>query len=191
MAEQGKFYVKQFPGFRVSSGIKMTNSGDKGRISDWVVVTDNSQGIGFYEDGFLRIKNKKTSVEWCGEKCKEDEPAKIIYAENGDIHLIAEFGDIVLKGRNIRIAATAHDGEVTIVSPKHFHVQATIQNLKGTNVNILSAQNLQMVATSVESTAGLNHNQTSLVDEKKGTFLTKLLNMFNKAKKFLQENDIL
>lgn len=190
MANIPKKYVKQYPGFRFSSGIKLTKGGDKGKVTDWTVITDNDQGIAFFQDGVSRIRCHKTSMDICGRSCKEDEPAKIIYAENGDIHIVAEFGDLVLSGRNIRIGATAHDGEVTVVSPKHFQVQAAIQNLKGTNVNILSAQNLQMVATSLESTAGLNHNQTSLVDENKGTFLTKLLSLFGKAKKFL-EGDLL
>ena len=33
----------------------------------------------------------------------KDEPAKIIRAKNGDIHIDAMVGDIVLKGMNIRI----------------------------------------------------------------------------------------
>ena len=186
MAEQGKYYFKQYPGFRVSSGVTIKQGGDKGRTTDWVTITDDGQGIGFYRDGLSRIKTKKTSLDLCGEGCKEDEPAKIIQAENGAIIIEALFGDIVLKGRNVRIMATAHDGEVTVVSPKHFHVKAAIQNMQGTNINILAAKDLTSCGTQVTSTAGLNHNSSTLGDEKKGSFLTKLLALFDKAKKFLE-----
>ena len=49
---------------------------------------------------------------------------KLIQAENGAIILDAQFGDVVIRGRNVRIEATAEDGEVTINSPKHVYLKA-------------------------------------------------------------------
>jgi len=183
------YYFKQFPGFRVSSGVKLKLGGDKGRTTDWVTVTDNGQGIGFYTDGISRIRTNKTSMDICGKSCKEDEPAKIIFAQNGAIILEAEMGDIVLKARNIRLEATADNGEVTIVSPKHVHIKAAVARINGTRVNILGDQSLECISSGAASVSGETGTKVvNGIDEiKGGNFLSKLLAAYESAKKFFND----
>lgn len=184
-----KYYFKNYPGFRVSSGVKITTGGDKGRTTDWVTVTDNGQGIGFFTSGLSRIRTNGTSLDLCGFNVKEGEPAKIIQAANGHIIIDAQAGDIVLKGRNVRIQADAHDGEVTIISTKHFYVKAAICSINGTKINILGDQDLKCIASNVETVGGISNNSSNMIDELKGgNFLTKILKIFTDAKKFLEEN---
>ena len=51
-------------------------------------------------------------------------PAKVIRAKNGDIHIDAMNGDIVLKGANIRLQATDSMGEVTVNAGKQVATRA-------------------------------------------------------------------
>ena len=74
-------FIKQNIGHRVESG---TSCEAQGKV-DYAITTDNDQGIVFYENGNLLIRNKATSKELCGEKITDDKtPAKTIDAANGD-----------------------------------------------------------------------------------------------------------
>ena len=39
MAEQPKFYFRQYPGFRFTSGVKISKGADKGKTTDFGVLT--------------------------------------------------------------------------------------------------------------------------------------------------------
>ena len=124
MADQPKYYFRQYPGFRFTSGVQIKKGADKGKTTDFGVLTDNAQGYVWFRDGVSRQRTLKTSIDVCGQRCNQDEPFKLIQAENGAIILDAQFGDVVIRGRNVRIEATAEDGEVTINSPKHVYLKA-------------------------------------------------------------------
>ena len=186
MTDQPKYYFRQFPGFRVTSGVKITKGADKNKTTDYGVLTDNAQGYVWYKDGLSRQKCLKTSLDLCGQRCKQDEPAKIIKAENGAIILEAEFGDIVLKGRNIRIEATADDGEVTILSGKHIYLKAAVTNIKGTTVNVLASHDLKMGGQFISANAGIVFEASQLTDFVKASFLGKLMIGIQRFKDFLE-----
>tara|TARA_B100000287_G_scaffold185102_1_gene175046 strand:- start:18580 stop:19149 length:570 start_codon:yes stop_codon:yes gene_type:complete len=183
--QQKKYYFEQKPGYRLSTGIKLEKGADKGRTTDWVMVTDNAQGLGFYKDGLSRLTTNKTSLDLSGFKCKENEPAKIIKAENGDIYIEAVFGDLHLKGRNITIEATADDGECVITSGKHVEIRAAICKINGEMTSVLASKDLKLSGQFVQSTAGITNELTQMTDLYKASFYGKLMGGLNAVKQFL------
>ena len=73
--------------------------------------------------------------------------------------LDAQDGDIILKGRNIRISATDGQGEVTITSGKHIFLKGSVTHIRGTNINILGTNNLSLGAAFVETTGAVGNEQ--------------------------------
>ena len=86
----------------------------------------------------------------CGEDCQPKEPAKIIRAKNGDIIIEAMSGEIVLRGKNIRIEAIDGKGEVTVTSTSQIALNSPIQSFKSTNSNSVSTNNLTVAGNVVE-----------------------------------------
>ena len=96
-------------GFRVTSGVTLTDGELKNEVTDYTLFTDEGQGIAWYKNGLHRLCVNGCSYETVGVgkrgEQKENQPAKIICASTGNIVIEAQDGDILLKGRNIRINA--------------------------------------------------------------------------------------
>ena len=130
-------HARQYPGFRVESG---TSCAAQGKV-DYSVTTDNNQGLVFYENGNLIIRNKASSHELCGEHLTDNiTPAKTIDAANGDIHIRAKNGTIILEAANIRLVGVdGIGGEISLgfiywIS-KHFGLQAAYAGLAYTSAS--------------------------------------------------------
>ena len=63
---------------------------------------------------------------------------------SGHILIDAQDGDVIIKGRNIRLSAEDGSGEITLVSGKHVYIKGAVCHIKGTNINILGSNNLSM-----------------------------------------------
>lgn len=186
MADQPKYYFRQYPGFRFTSGVQIKKGADKGKTTDFGVLTDNAQGYVWFKDGVSRQRTLKTSIDVCGQRCNQDEPAKLIQAENGAIILDAQFGDVVIRGRNVRIEATAEDGEVTINSPKHVYLKAAVTNIKGTTVNVLGSHEVRLAGQFININAGITNEVGQLTDFVRASFLGKLMIGLTRFKEFLE-----
>ena len=127
-----KEYYANYPGFRITSGIKIPDGDLKGKYTDFAVMTDEIQGIAFYKDGLQKLVTNGTSYETVGMKVDEGDFAKIISAPNGNILIEAKSGDIEIRARNIRLHATNDpDGEMTIKATKHIYTKAPIIDIDG------------------------------------------------------------
>lgn len=182
MSDQPKEYYEKKPGFVVKSGTVDLS----GKTIDYAVFTDNSQGFEFTTDGQHMQQCRKTSYEVCGLDNQEKEPAKIIRAKRGDIIIEAMDGDIILRGRNIRVVALDGTGEVTVVSGKHFAVNAPVQSFKGSNSNTVMSNSASTGAQATDTTGNMQNSQTSGAEDSEGSILTKLLNIAKKFQKFLE-----
>lgn len=182
MAEQPKEYYEKKPGFVVKSGTKDL----MGKTTDYAVFTDNGQGFQFTTDGEHKQQCSGTSYDLSGVNGVDKKPAKVIRAVKGDIHIEAMDGDIILKGRNIRIVALDGSGEVTIVSGKHFSVNAPVQSMKGSNSNIVMSNSASVGAQATDTTGNMQNSQNSGAEECEGSLLTRLLNIAKKFKSFLE-----
>ncbi len=106
MTDQKKEWWQQGYGFKVQSGTTIN-----GKEVGYGMITDEHTGYTYYKDGDKWDISLKTSMEICGRKVNEKEPAKIIYARNGDIHFEAVNGQITLKAKSIRLVAEDGDGQ--------------------------------------------------------------------------------
>lgn len=182
MTDQPKEYYEKKPGFVVKSGTEDLT----GKITDYAVFTDYGQGFQFTTDGQHKQQCKKTSYELCGIDGKDGEPAKVIRGLKGDIIIEAVDGDIVLKGKNIRIVALDGSGEVTVVSGKHFSVNAPVQSLKGSNSNTVMSNSASVGAQATDTTGNMQVTQTSGAEESEGSLLSQLLGLLKKFQKFFE-----
>ena len=182
MADQPKEYYEKKPGFVVKSGVPDLY----GNTIDYAVLTDNAQGFEYTTDGQYRQVCRKTSYEACGLDGNDGEPAKIIRAKRGNIIIEAMDGDIILRGRNIRIVALDGTGEVTVVSGKHFAVNAPVQSFKGSNSNTVMSNTASTGAQATDTTGNMQNSQTSGAEDSEGSILTRLLNIAKKFQKFLE-----
>jgi hypothetical protein len=183
MTSQGKEYYEKKPGFVVKSGTKQ-DATDK--IIDYAVFTDHSQGFQFTTDGeHIQIANK-TSYDISGVDGTDGVPGKVIRVKKGDIVIEAMDGDIILRGKNIRVIALDGNGEVTINSGKHFSVNAPIQNVKGSNSNTVMTNSASTGALATDTTGVMQNSQNSGVEEAQSSILSKLLGIAKKFQKFLE-----
>ena len=133
-------YYGNYPNFRVASGIKIPDGDLKGEYVDYSVTTDNLQGMAWYKNGQHKLVVNNCSYEYLGEDNSTEEMSKIILAKNGNIKIEAKNGDIELMANNITLNATE---EIKLLGDK-LYSSSTIMNLKATNCNILTRQNLTM-----------------------------------------------
>jgi ribulose bisphosphate carboxylase small subunit len=182
MTDQPKEYYEKKPGFIVKSGTEDF----QGKTIDYAVFTDYGQGFEFTTDGQHRQQCKKTSYELCGVDGTDGEPAKVIRAKKGDIIIEAMDGDIILRGKNVRIVALDGAGEVTVVSGKHFSVNAPVQSLKGSNSNTVMSNSASTGAQATDTTGNMQLSQNSGVEEAQSSILSRLLGIVKKFQKFLE-----
>lgn len=175
-------HIDQKVGHRVESG---TSCSAQGKI-DYSVTTDNNQGLIFYQNGNLIIRNKATSMELCGEHLTDDKtPAKTIDAANGDIHIRAKNGTIILEAANIRLVGVdGKGGEITIQASKQVHMDAPIVGGQGTNVTLAAAQSFSAAGSSTDVSGHAQCTVSSGVDSDSSSLLGQILDAIKKFKKF-------
>jgi len=181
MAEQEKEWWQQGFGYRVQAGTEIG-----GKKCSYSVITDEATGFTYYQDGDKSDIVLKSSVEVCGVIAQEKVPAKVIEAKNGDIEFLAPNGQITLKAKSIRIMGEAGDGEVTIQAGKVVEMDAPASRVKGTNIDITATNSASMLGNYVESAAGVQQSNASLVDVFQGSFIGQILNSLGNLKKFLK-----
>jgi hypothetical protein len=187
MTDQPKEFYDKKPGFVVKSGVEEKISK---KVIDYAVITDIGQGFMYTQDGNKYDTCDQVAYDLSGcDKSKpipDGQPARIIRTESGDIVIEAMSGDIIIRGKNIRIESMDGSGEVTITSPKQVAVSAPINTIKGTQTTVYGSKNVDVSGQSVDTAAGLIPTRGSLVDLLQGFSLGKIFTVFNKFKKFLE-----
>lgn len=150
---------------------------------DYGITTDSGIADVMQADGKRGQYTPGTSYELVGNKTKSKEPAKIILAENGNIHFEAENGDIILKAKNIRIVAEDGSGEVTINSGKILELRAPILKVNGTNVTVTASGNSEELSGTKSDNAQISNQTGTATDALQGTSLGKIWSGFNYLKK--------
>tara|TARA_A200000159_G_C7315769_1_gene336638 strand:+ start:56 stop:631 length:576 start_codon:yes stop_codon:yes gene_type:complete len=177
-------YYGNYPNFRVASGIKIPDGDLKGEYVDYSVTTDNLQGIAWYKNGTQKLVVNNCSYEYVGEDSSEEEMSKIILAKNGNIKIEAKNGDIELHARNITLDATE---EVKILGDKIFH-NCTVMNLKCTNGNILSRQNLTMAGQFCDLLGASSLNMDTMDTQTRARYAGGIMTVLNnKIKEFFED----
>lgn len=182
--QQPKEFYEKKPGFVVKSGTKQDVTG---KTIDYAVFTDNCQGFEFTTDGNHTQIANKTSYDISGIEGTDKVPAKVIRAKKGDIIIEAMDGDIILRGKNIRVVALDGAGEVTVVSGKHFAVNAPVQAVKGSNSNTVMSNSASVGAQATDTTGNMQNTQNSGVEQSQSSILSQLMGIVTKFQKWLDE----
>ena len=142
-----EYFAMRRPGFNIESKCITQNHG----IAEFIVATDQNQGIEFYEKGNAKVLANK-SIEIVAGKQNPDGNAFAITldAKNGNILISCPDGDLILKGKNVKILATDADGDVWIDSPKTLNMNAPEINTKGTKVNMTSTSDMHIDAGTLD-----------------------------------------
>ena len=180
-------FARQLPGFRFESG---TDSAENGKI-DIACTTDLGQGIIIYQNGNCDFTLNGTSKEVIGHKINDDKtPAKIIDAVNGDIHLRAKNGTIILEAKNIRIIGIdGTEGEVTIQGSKIIKMSApNIEAQSSGAVTVAAAGQLNMAGTTTDIHASTQVTVSSGVDADSSSILGQILQAIKKFKDFFKSS---
>lgn len=180
--QNNNFDVETFTKARTYSGVEC-----QGKVIDYGITTDGGNATLLQGDGVRVETTPKTSYEHVGHSAKVDEPAKAIYAKNGNIHLEASNGDIIIKAKNIRIVAEDGSGEITITSTKIIDMRAPYIKQNGTNITMTASGNMEMFANTVSSSAQISNNSGTSTDALQGSFLGGILSGLKGLKKFFKE----
>jgi len=181
MAEQPKEWWRQGFGYKEQAGTFIN-----GKEVGYGMITDQHTGYTYFKDGDLHTVALKTSLEVCGRYTQEKEPAKVIYARQGDIVFEAPNGQITLKARNVRILGEDGEGEVTIQAGKTVEIDGPTARVKGTNVDITASSSASVIGSYVDAAAGVQQSSASLTDIFQGSFIGQILNSLGNLKKFLK-----
>lgn len=183
MADQGKEYYEKKPGFVVKSG---TPQDLTGKTTDYAVFTDHGQGFVWTTDGEHQQIANKTSYDISGIDGKDNVPAKVIRAKKGDIVIEAMDGDIIIRGKNVRIIGLDGAGEVTVTSGKQFSVNSPVQSLKGSNFNTVMSNSVSIGAQAIDTNGNILNAANSGAEEKQSSVLSQVLGVVKKFTSFFE-----
>ena len=158
---------------------------------DYGVTTDGGTSIFLQKDGKKVEVVPSTYYEYVGEKCNESEPAKIIYAQNGDIYLDAPNGDIIIRAKNVRIVAEDGSGEVTVNSGKIIDLSAPAVKENATNITVAAPGNLETMVGTKSGSTQIQNQDGSSTDLLQGTFLGSIMSGLQNLQKFFQDCKIM
>ena len=184
-----KEYVANYPGFRINSGITVPDGDMKGRVIDLSMYTDEAQGFAWYKDGYHKQVTQGTSYDISGIRIVQKGPikqySKIITAVQGHILIDAQDGDVLIKGRNVRLESTGGNGEITLKSTKFIQLDASVLNLRGTNMNVLATNNISMGGNFIELSGGVGVEAGTQTDIFQAPFFGSIMKWLDKFKDFL------
>jgi hypothetical protein len=154
---------------------------------DYGVTTDGGASVFLQKDGKKVEVIPSTYYEYVGETCNDGEPAKIIYAYNGDIYLDAPNGDIIIRAKNVRIVAQDGSGEVTVQSGKIIDLRAPAIKENATNITVAAPGNLETMVGTKSGSAQIQNQDGSSTDLLQGSFLGGILSGLQNLKKFFND----
>ena len=151
-AEVRNYFRMARPGFEIVSNHLSELYG----VSEYVLNTDEAQGMGFYKNGTGKMHSNKSFEIISGESThtKDDNSVAIgVYAKNGNVHIKADNGDIILEGKNIKMWAHGEENDDRGI----FQIEANKEfKLDTPTIKLTAADALQMFGKSNVTMLGGN-----------------------------------
>lgn len=154
---------------------------------DYGITTDGGNSTFYQRDGKRVEVIPTTYYEYVGDSCSDGEPAKIIYAKNGDIYLDAPNGDIVIRARNIRIVAQDGSGEITLNSGKIIDMNSPLIKENATNITVVAPGNYETIVGTKSGSAQIQNQDGTSIDLVQGSFIGNILSGLQNLKKFFND----
>jgi len=135
------YFAMRRPGFNIKSNCMTQSHG----LAEFIIATDENQGIQFYKKGNAKvIANKSIEMTAGGEQEDNSAFAIVLDARTGNIKITCPDGDLILEGANVKIRATDADGDVSINSLKTLSTNAPEVSIKGTQTDVTAAAALRL-----------------------------------------------
>ena len=152
-AEVRNYFRMARPGFEIVSNHLSQLYG----VSEYVLNTDEAQGMGFYKNGTGKMHSNKSFEIISGESThtKDDNSVAIgLYAKNGNVHIKADNGDIILEGKNIKMWAHGEEnddrGIIHIEANKEFKLDTPTIKLNASDaLQMFGKSNVTMLGGNV------------------------------------------
>ena len=178
-----EYFSMRRPGFNIESGTRTEGHGH----TEFAVTTDSIQGIHFYDTGNCKLAANKSVEIYGGKTAVEKDEAVVIQAKNGNVHIKAPNGNLILEGTNVIIKSTDADGDLNLNSMKtvsvkcpEFIVDATKNTITSTSNTLLASGTLELYCETGAVTTG--SGQDPILS---GSFFDKIINIVDKAQKIL------
>lgn len=177
------YFSMSRPGFNIESGTQSEGHG----ISEFLVSTDTCQGIHFYRQGNGKLIANKSVEIYGGRKATDKDDAVVIEAINGNVHIKAPNGNLILEGANVIIKANDADGDVSLQSNKivsvkspEFFVDSTKATIASTSDILLAGGTLELYCETGAVTTGSGQDPILAP-----TLFDTIINITDKVKKIL------
>lgn len=180
--EVREYFRQSFPGFEMVANNETLGHG----IGEFCLTTDSAQGIHFYKQGNCKLNANKSFEVYSGSDATDKDLSIGFYSINGNIHLKAPNGDLILEGKNVKIQATGTDGSVSSVAPKVVYSRAPESITEVDKFRVTAANEAEMIGgfCSVHSEAGpveVSGGDDEILNQ---DFISQIINIIDKVKKF-------
>ena len=141
--EVKEFFRESRPGYEILSNAMTKAHGQ----SEYMMTTDTEQCLHFYKRGHCKLGSNRSMEIISGETAKQANLGVGIRAKHGAGFIDAADGDLVLRGRNIKIMTNNNsEGQIVLNAAKIIDFKAPKLNLDASYIDIKATSDLNLIA---------------------------------------------
>tara|TARA_B100000700_G_scaffold195966_1_gene215668 strand:- start:451 stop:1041 length:591 start_codon:yes stop_codon:yes gene_type:complete len=138
-----EYFRESRPGYEIISNAMDESHGQ----TEYCMTTDTSQGLHFYTRGHGKLHSNRSMEIISGETAKQANLGVGIRAKHGAVFIDAADGDLILRGRNIKIMTNNNDqGQIVLNATKIIDFKAPKLNLDASYIDIKATGDLNLIA---------------------------------------------
>ena len=138
-----EYFRESRPGYEIVSNAMDESHGQ----TEYCMTTDTAQGLHFYKRGHGKLHSNRSMEIISGETAKQGNLGVGIRAKHGAVFIDAADGDLVLRGRNIKIMTNNNsEGQIVLNAAKIIDFKAPKLNLDASYIDIKATSDLNLIA---------------------------------------------
>jgi len=138
-----EYFRESRPGYEILSNAMTQAHGQ----SEYMMTTDTEQCLHFYKRGHCKLGSNRSLEIISGEDAKQGNLGVGIRAQHGAVFIDAADGDLILRGRNVKIMTANNDeGQIVMRANKIIDFKAPKLNLDASYIDIKATGDLNLIA---------------------------------------------
>jgi len=138
-----EFFRESRPGYEILSNAMTKAHGQ----SEYMMTTDTEQCLHFYKRGHCKLGSNRSMEIISGEDAKQGNLGVGIRAKHGAVFIDAADGDLILRGRNVKIITANNDeGQIIMRANKIIDFKAPKLSLDASYIDIKATGDLNLIA---------------------------------------------
>ena len=138
-----EYFRESRPGYEILSNAMTQAHGQ----SEYMMTTDTEQCLHFYKRGHCKLGSNRSLEIISGEDAKQGNLGVGIRAQHGAVFIDAADGDLILRGRNVKIMTANNDeGQIVMRAAKIIDFKAPKLNLDASYIDIKATGDLNLIA---------------------------------------------